>query len=201
MKQDSLAPSLKHRLWKGDSPPTTSMSPGFLWFDNNVCLLALTTRPSFKHTHTCQGSRTPETSGLRCSFSAFSSFFGVPFSVHVFCSILSPLNYSMSVIPVSSEVTVKNLVQPGKRGSSGRMTSDGSYSLKFLPWSWENFFSEELLYITVCHWRKSRQKSRDSNWSRSHGGMLLTGIFLMVHSPVLLYHPGLPAQGGITSVS
>lgn len=166
-----------------------------------MCVFLLWPSGPPSNTHTCQDSRTPETSGLCCSFSAFSSFFGVPFSVHVFCSIRSPLNYSMSVMPISSEVTVKNLVQPGKRGSSGRITSDGSYSLKFLPWSWIFFFSEELLYITVCHWRKSGQKSRGSNWSRSHGGMLLTDIFLMVHSPVLLYHPGLPARGGITSVS
>lgn len=106
-----------------------------------MCVFLLCPPGPPSNTHTCQGSRTPETSGLSCSFSAFSSFFRGPFSVHVFCSILSPLNYSMSVTPVSSEVTVKNLVQPGRRGPSGRMTSDGSYSLKFLPWSWENFFS------------------------------------------------------------
>lgn len=105
-----------------------------------MCVFLLWPSGPPSNTHTCQDSRTPETSGLRCSFSAFSSFFGVPFSVHVFCSIRSPLNYSISVMPISSEVTVKNLVQPGKRESLGRITSDGSYSLKFLPWSWENFF-------------------------------------------------------------
>lgn len=112
MKQDSLAPSLKHRLWRGESPPTTSMIPEFLWSDNNVCLLLCPPGlPS--NTHTCQGSRPPATSGLPWSFSAFS--FRAPFSVHVFCCILSPSNYIKSVMPVSSEVTVKNLVQPGRR--------------------------------------------------------------------------------------